>query len=247
VADTSPETAPEAVPGTPSTAADTDVAGEAEAGAALLDDDAEGFVMLVDPAWTPEGPDAEPDLENVVGVWPLEPDGGVGRFRANPEYRPLDENSPTDPVDAVLKLLMRQQASAEALQLILRDCLVDVAMNGDGRPIVGRSPDDLPCVLVATSGPYRETVAPPEWERVGVEHLASMLDDGVDVLFNPGSTATVRINGDFIRETALMSEDEVAAALVSLGVDPADETLHEQLAASTGIPAAGGSAARSSD
>jgi hypothetical protein len=74
-----------------------------------------------------------------------------------------------------------------------------------------------------------------------------MLDDGVDVLFNPGSTATVRINGDFIRETALMSEDEVAAALVSLGVDPADETLHEQLAASTGIPAAGGSAARSSD
>lgn len=38
-----------------------------------------------------------------------------------------------------------------------------------------------------------------------------MLADGVDVLFNPAGPASVRLTGDFMRETLMMDDEQVTA------------------------------------
>lgn len=171
----------------------------------------EHWFLLMDPAWAPSEEDEPPPPEAVVGLWPVEAGGRVGRFRANPDYVPADEHSPTDPLDAVLRLVLHGGAEAEHVQLMLRDCLFDVAMNGDGKPLVVRSPDDVACVVVATAEPHRRRVSSPQWRRIDLDELVMLLADGVDVLFNPGGPASVRLTGDFLRETFMMSDDEVSA------------------------------------
>ena len=104
------------------------------------------------------------------------------------------------------------EAGAEQIQLMVRDVLLDVALNGDGRPLIVRSPDDVPCVVVATSAPQRERVSAPQWRRIDLTELVSLLPDAVDVLFNPGGPVPFRLTGDFVRETAVMGDDEVTAA-----------------------------------
>ncbi|SFR29903.1 hypothetical protein SAMN04488564_12318 [Lentzea waywayandensis] len=44
----------------------------------------------------------------------------MGRFRANPDYRPSEAGSPTDPVDATLQLLMRGEVDSDALFAVIR-------------------------------------------------------------------------------------------------------------------------------
>ncbi|AGL14091.1 type VII secretion system-associated protein [Actinoplanes sp. N902-109] len=172
----------------------------------------ESFFLLMDPEWQPVDDADTPPFEAVVGLWPLAGDGTVGRFRSNPEYRPVNENSPSDPVDALLRLALRGDAEMEQVQLILRDSLVDQAMNGDGRPLIGKSPDDVPCVILTTSMPHRLRVASPDWRRAGLEDVVAALPAGVDVLLNPGGPASVRLTGEFVRATAGMSDEELAAA-----------------------------------
>ncbi|SER52123.1 hypothetical protein SAMN04488000_109276 [Lentzea albida] len=171
----------------------------------------ENWFLLMDPAWAPSEEDELPPAEAVVGLWPVEADGRVGRFRANPDYVPADEHSPTDPLDAVLRLVLHGGAEVEHIQLMLRDCLFDIAMNGDGKPLVVQSPDDIACVVVATAEPHRRRVSSPQWRRIDLDELVMLLADGVDVLFNPGGPASVRLTGDFMRETFMMSDDEVSA------------------------------------
>jgi hypothetical protein len=138
-----------------------------------------------------------------VGMWPLAEDGSVGRFRSNPEYRPVNEDSPSDPIDALLRLTMRGDAAVEQLQLVLADCLVDQAMNGDGRPLISRSADDVPCAVVATSTPHRARIVSPDWRRAGLDEVVAQLPAGTDVLINPGGPAAVRLTGDFLRATTM--------------------------------------------
>ncbi|GLY54513.1 type VII secretion system-associated protein [Lentzea sp. NBRC 102530] len=172
----------------------------------------ENWFLLMDPAWHPKTEDETPPIEAVVGMWPVESDGTLGKFRANPEHVPSDAESPTDPLDAVLRLVMQQRAEAEHIQLMLRDSLFDIAMNGDGRPLIMNSPDQLQCVVIATGELHRQRVSAPDWRRIDLEELVVLLADGIDVFFNPGSPAAVRLTGDFIRET-LMLDDERAAEL----------------------------------
>ena len=127
-------------------------------------------------------------------------------------YVPQDENAATDPLDAVLRLAMSGQADAEQLQLMLRDSLFEIGMNGDGRPLIARSPDDVPCVVVVTSAVHRARVDSPVWRRADLEDLVQLLADGVDVLINPRGPASTRLTGGFIRDTVLMSDSDVAAA-----------------------------------
>ncbi|MFI9009975.1 type VII secretion system-associated protein [Actinosynnema sp. NPDC053489] len=176
------------------------------------DADTENWFLLMDPAWQPEREDEAPPVRAVVGLWPVDPDGVVGRFRTNPSYEPSDPDSPSDPLDAVLRLLMRGEAESDQLRLLLRDSLFDLAMNGDGRPLVMRSPDDVPCVVVATSEPHRRRVSSPDWRRLDLADLVDLLADDLDVLINPGGPAAVRLLGDFMRRTRVMSEEDVAAA-----------------------------------
>lgn len=166
--------------------------------------DDENFILLTDPEWQAEDELDTPPFEAVVGLWPVAEDGSVGPFRSNPEYRPVSADSPSDPIDALLRLTLRGDAEVEQLQLVLRDCLVDQAMNGDGRPLISRSDDGVPCAIVATSTPHRWRTAAPDWRRVGLAELVAGLTDGVDVLLNPGGPAGVRLTGEFLRATAAM-------------------------------------------
>ncbi|MBB2934768.1 hypothetical protein FHX82_001788 [Amycolatopsis bartoniae] len=170
----------------------------------------ENWFLLMDPAWRPTSENDPPPIEAVVGLWPVEDEGKIGKFRANPEYVPADENSPSDPLDAVLRLVLQGRAEADHIQLMLRDTLFDIAMNGDGRPLVTKSPDDILCVVVATGEQHRQRIASPDWRRIDLDELVELLADEVDVLFNPGGPASVRLTGDFMRETLMMDDEQVA-------------------------------------
>jgi hypothetical protein len=189
----------------------------------------ETWILLMDPAWRPAHENETPPIEAVVGLWPVAEDE-VGKFRANPEYVPADENSPSDPLDAALRLVLRGSAGADQIQLMLRDSAFDIAMNGDGRPLITKSPDDLPCVVLATGEQHRRRVSSPEWRRIDLDELVVLLVDGVDVLINPAGPASVRLTGDFMRETSLLNDVEVAelharhresSALRTVSPDPA--------------------------
>ena len=114
---------------------------------------------------------------------------------------------PADPLGALLHQMMRGDASVELIQSALRDSRLDLAMNGDGRPLVVRSFDDLPCVVVATSARQRERTFAPEWRRVELAELVELLPDGIDLLVDPDGPEPVRL----------------AAAIVWYAIQSADE------------------------
>ncbi|XVU28942.1 type VII secretion system-associated protein [Actinoplanes sp. CA-054009] len=157
--------------------------------------------LLIDPEWLEEE-DGDPPAEAVVGWWPARDDGTLGPFRSNPEYRPLFENSPADPLDAVLRLALHGEAELEQLREMLRDCLVELGLNGDGRPLLVRSPDGDLCAVVTTSVVHRERTFSPEWREVALAELVTLLPDGVNLLVNPGGPAWARLSGEFVREAA---------------------------------------------
>ncbi|WP_340687949.1 type VII secretion system-associated protein [Amycolatopsis coloradensis] len=172
------------------------------------EDGLENWVLLMDPGWEPETEDQRPPIEAIVGLWPIE-DGRAGKFRANPGYVPADENSPTDLLDAALRLVSRGQGGPEQIQVMLRDSLFDIAMNGDGKPLVMKSPDDIPCVVIATGEPHRRRISSPDWRRVDLGELVELLAEDVDVYFNPGGPTAVRLNADFLRSSLDMDEEAV--------------------------------------
>ncbi|WP_370948073.1 type VII secretion system-associated protein [Amycolatopsis sp. cg5] len=171
----------------------------------------DNWFLLMDPAWRPAAENATPPIESVVGLWPVESDGKLGRFRPNPAYVPSSEDAPSDPLDAVLRLSQQGRAKTDHIQLMLRDTLFDIAMNGDGRPLITKSPDGNACVVVASGELHRARITAPEWLRIDLEDLVSLLADDVDVLINPGGPAAVRLTGDFMRETMLLDDEPVAA------------------------------------
>ncbi|MGA5300888.1 type VII secretion system-associated protein [Nucisporomicrobium flavum] len=179
------------------------------------------FFLLMDPDWRPGPGDDVPPLEAVIGAWPLDADGVPGPFRGNPRYAPRDGQAAADPLDAVLRLTMGGRMEAGQLQLMMRDAQLEVALNGDGRPLVVRSPDDVRCVVVATGPQQRRRVSAPEWRRMDLTGVVSLLPDEVDVLINPGGPVPFRLTGDFLRETMVMSDEDVAAAYDAFrGQDP---------------------------
>jgi hypothetical protein len=50
------------------------------------------------------------------------------------------------------------------------------------------SPDNVPCLLVTTTGRNRRYLVPEvDWLTADLEALVAVLDDDVDVLLNPGA------------------------------------------------------------
>lgn len=153
------------------------------------------WVLLVDPAWQEQGGDPlDPPLPAVVGGWFVAADGTTGRFEANPEYVPSSPDSPTDPVDATLRLLNEGEADTAALLATLPGAVFGVAVDEDENPVVAPSPDGEPSVLVTTAPAHRDRVRVAGWVEVSAGELAEVLpDEGVDVLINPGSAASMRL------------------------------------------------------
>ncbi|MEV7043711.1 type VII secretion system-associated protein [Amycolatopsis sp. NPDC051061] len=119
----------------------------------------------------------------------------------------------------VLRLVLQGRAEVEHIQLLLRDSLFDIAMNGDGSPLVTQSPDDIRCVVVATGEPHRRRIASPHWRRIDLGELIELVGSELDVLFNPGGPAAVRLNGDFMRDSLAMTDERVAELYANSGQD----------------------------
>ncbi|WP_018908512.1 type VII secretion system-associated protein [Salinispora arenicola] len=160
------------------------------------------YLLLTDPEWEPEKPDEALPFEAVIGLWPVLENGNVGEFRPNPEYEPRYENSPSDPLDAVIRLTLFGDVEPDQLVAVLRDSLVELALNGDGRPLVVRADDGVLCAMLATSALHQREIVAPDWRRVGLTELVSTLGDGTDVLVNPGSATATRLGADFLRQAA---------------------------------------------
>jgi len=171
------------------------------------------WVFLIDPAWQAQAAEkaaAEPaereiegpPLEAVVGGWLVTADGTTGRFRANPDYQPSRPGSPTDPVDATLQLLVRGEVDSDALFAVIRESVFDVALDADGKPIIAPAPDDVPSLLVSTAPAQRFRVHADDWRvEVTAAELSDLLQEHkVDVLFNPGGPASIRLIGDVFTE-----------------------------------------------
>ncbi len=156
--------------------------------------DAEWLVML-DPRWQPDdGADHHHiPAEVVVGAWAVAADGEVGLFEANLLYQPDGPDAPTDPLDAALQLAASGRLDPESLLAVVRATLVDLAVDDAGAPVVGRSPDEVDCVLVATADPHRTRVPCANWRPVDLAELLALIPSDVDVLFNPGGPASVRL------------------------------------------------------
>lgn len=170
--------------------------------------DQEQWLVLMDPSWRPSTQHESPPVEAMVGLWPVE-DGGIGKFRPNPGYVPADDRSPSDPLDAVLRLVAEGRAESRHIQLMLRGTLMDVAFNGDGQPLIGRAPDGILCAVIATGEVHRARIASPDWRRVDLAELVGLLNDRYDALFNPGGATAVRLTGDFLRQTLALDGDEL--------------------------------------
>jgi hypothetical protein len=173
----------------------------------------EQWVFLIDPAWQAVGEEDEPPAEAVVGGWFVEADGTSGYFQPNPDYEPSSPDLPSDPVDAVLQLVVRGEADGDELLEATKEIIFGVAVDEEGVAVVAPAPDDVPSVLATTAPRHRERVDAPGWVEVTVEELADALPgEGVDVLLNPGAPASMRIIADVLKEFVAENDGADTAA-----------------------------------
>lgn len=165
------------------------------------------WLLLVDPAWQPsstvDGAEvAAPPPEAVVGGWLAREDGSVGHFKANPSYEPAGPDSPTDPLDAVLRLIARGEADFDQLASVFRETTFALALDNAGEPLVAPSPDNIPCLLVTTAFAHRRRVRAADWQMTSPAGLVALLGqyDGADLLLNPGALGCLRLLSDTARE-----------------------------------------------
>jgi hypothetical protein len=184
------------------------------------------WVFLIDPAWQAEQPEPaegeerpRPPLEVVVGGWFVEQDGTTSRFHANPDYLPTRPDSPTDPVDATLQMVTRGEAEpGELLSIMTEGSVFGVAVTEENTPVVVMSPDEVPCVVLATAPAHSRRIAEIEeldniaaWAEVSLEQLVGLLpEEGVDVLVNAGAPASIRLIAAALRQA--LAEAPAASA-----------------------------------
>lgn len=169
------------------------------------------WLFLIDPAWQDAQADGAgaPPVEAVVGGWFVDKDGSTGRFHANPDYEPSQPDSPTDPVDATLQLVVRGEAEADQLLSTMVESAFGVAVTAENTPVVVLSPDEVPSVVVATAPAQSRRISQEHpidtvdgWAEVTLEQLVGLLpEEGVDVLLNPGAPASMRLLAAALRET----------------------------------------------
>ncbi|MGP4014986.1 type VII secretion system-associated protein [Saccharopolyspora sp. 5N708] len=167
------------------------------------------WLFLPDPSWRPENEDDRPPLELVVGMWIVSADGVTGPFQGNPDYRPPDPASPTDPADAAMRVaVMEDPPDTETVLRNLRGVLLGVALDDEGQALVASLPDDVEAVLVTTAPVHREHVEVPGWQDVLIWELADALPEGVDLMVNPGAPVSMHLQRDTVRDALAAAESE---------------------------------------
>lgn len=162
-----------------------------------------GLLLLIDPGWSSTEDTSIPPAEVLLGAWVVTADGERGPFQPNPVYRPAGQDSPLDPVDAVLRRLAQGEQAADLLPSVLRDVTVAIAVDDEGVALVRPAPDGVPSVLVTTSFGHRTRLDVPGWANLTIGQLADALpESGVDVLLNPGGPAAMRVHAGSVRAIA---------------------------------------------
>ncbi|MEU7768584.1 type VII secretion system-associated protein [Nocardia sp. NPDC049190] len=159
---------------------------------------ADWFVLL-DPTWQSEGSPSDPPAEVIVGGWRLDKDGSLGPFQSNPRYIPANNSIPTDPIDALLRLITNGENCAEQIIQTLKDTVVQIGCDDQGQLCVGTAPDDVPCVLVVTAEIHKQHSKLPRWRSILGAQLPKVVPAGLDILFNAGGNHQFRIVTDAIQ------------------------------------------------
>ncbi|WP_328406937.1 type VII secretion system-associated protein [Nocardia sp. NBC_00403] len=157
------------------------------------------WFVLVDPGWNQGDPTASPPVEVIVGGWELHDNGGTGPFRPNPRYRPSAPTVPTDPIDAVLRLIAEGQQPRTELVAAVRDAIVEIGCDVHGQPLLGTAPDSTPCVVVATAELQKAHLDVDQWIPVHGSALPDIIPSGADVLLNPAGAAPFRLRTEALR------------------------------------------------
>ncbi|MGW4720454.1 type VII secretion system-associated protein [Nocardia sp. NPDC004260] len=157
------------------------------------------WFVLFDPTWR-GAPDQEPPpVEMMVGGWRLEEDGTLGPFRPNPAYRPQTPDTPSDPLDALLRLVTADEDCGDQIIPALLHTVVEIACDEHDQPRTAASPDGIPCVVVVTAEIHKQRLASSRWIPVLGSRLSEIIPDGTDMLFNPGSGHPFRLATTAIR------------------------------------------------
>ncbi|WP_067470759.1 type VII secretion system-associated protein [Nocardia amamiensis] len=158
------------------------------------------WLVLVDPSWQETTPEVLPPPEVILGGWMVGEDGVPGPFEPNPNYLPVDDWLPTDPLDAVLRRVAAD-ADVDGGEIIaaLRDAVVEIGCDSQDNLLVGPAPDGVPCVAVATAAVHKHRVEAERWWPVLGATLPDIVPAGVDILLNPGSPAQFRLLTDSLR------------------------------------------------
>ncbi|MGI5221500.1 type VII secretion system-associated protein [Nocardia sp. CA-290969] len=159
------------------------------------------WFLLLDPAYRPEPADSALPVAGIVGGWMVTAEGVVGPFEPNPEYIPADESSPTDPVDSILRRIASGEQLAEDLIESLRNAVVEIGCDEEGRPLIGTAPDGAYCVVIATAGAQKRAVEVDRWWPVLGDELADIVPPDTDLLLNPGGVAPFRLTAGALRRT----------------------------------------------
>ncbi|WP_410604749.1 type VII secretion system-associated protein [Amycolatopsis sp. lyj-90] len=161
-------------------------------------------LLLLDPAFELSDEQEGIPPHVILGAWQVDEAGEPSRFHPNPEYRPNSPDSPLDPVDAVLRALAGGEDVADHLSVVLQDSVLAIAVDEDGTAVVRSAPDGVAVVLVTTSYGHRPQAGRDlRWLDVTLEELAEALpSQGVDVLLNPDSPASMRVLAQAIRTMA---------------------------------------------
>lgn len=159
------------------------------------------WYLVIDPVWRPVDEHDEPPTEAVVGGWFLDTDGVIGLFEPNPDYEPSRLGLPTDPVDAVLQLVVDGEADDDVVLGQLPQVRLGLAVDNEGRTVIAPAPDDVLSALVTTAPIHRERVQVDRWQEVTIRELIRALpNEGVDVLLNPGAPASMRIQTSALKQ-----------------------------------------------
>jgi hypothetical protein len=159
----------------------------------------DNWFVLLDPSWHPANPGQQAPPEAVAGGWMLDEHGKPGPFQPNPGYVPGDESTPTDPTDAVLRLIVRGEDVADRLVPTVRDAVLEIAVDDQDQPMVNAAPDGKPSVLVTTAPMHKQRLDVQRWWPVVGTKLPEIVPAGVDVLLNPGGPASFRLATEALR------------------------------------------------
>lgn len=157
------------------------------------------WFVLLDPAWQASTPGSAPPADVIVGGWMLGEDNILGPFQPNPHYVPGDEATPTDPVNAILRLIVDGADLADQLVALVRDTVVEIGCDKQDQLLMVEAVGGPRYALVVTADVHKCRVEAARWWPVLGSMLPEVVPRGAGILFNPGDPAQFRLAPEVLR------------------------------------------------